>query len=103
MSHEIADWERWRTTTSTSPYTRRQWHETSAYKISTSKQFLNNPSTRSKNYQLQTSSIQDYIQAIDNEFEAYHSQLKANVEFQKEFQKYDNLLDRLLVEKNQSP
>jgi hypothetical protein len=64
---------------------------------------INNRVQEAKNYQLQTSSIQDYIQAIDNEFEAYHSQLKANVEFQKELLKYDNLLDRLLVEKNQSP
>jgi hypothetical protein len=64
---------------------------------------INNRVQEAKNYQLQTSSIQDYIQAIDNEFEAYHSQLKANVEFQKELLKYDNLLDRLLVDKNQSP
>ena len=39
----------------------------------------------------------------DWEFEAYHSQLKAKVDFQKEFLKYDDLLDRLLLEKNHSP
>ena len=82
MTHKIEDWERWRTTTSTAPYTRKQ---------------------EAKNYQLKTSSIQDYIQSIENEFEAYHSQLKAKVDFQKELLKYDDLLDRLLLEKNQSP
>lgn len=64
---------------------------------------IKNREQEGKNYQLKTSSIQDYIQAIENEFEAYHSQLKAKVEFQKELLKYDDLLDRLLVEKNQSP
>ena len=64
---------------------------------------INNRIQEAENYQEHTSSIQDYIQAIENEFEAYHSQLKAKVEFQKELLKYDNLLDRLLVEKNQSP
>ena len=54
MSHQIKDWERWRTTTSSSPYTRKQWQETSAYKITTSKQFLNNPSKLSFSYKRNT-------------------------------------------------
>jgi hypothetical protein len=44
MSHKIEDSLRSRTTTSTSAYIRKQWHENSSYKIITSKQFLNNPS-----------------------------------------------------------
>lgn len=64
---------------------------------------IDNRKQEAKNYQLKTSSIQDYIQSIENEFEAYHSQLKAKVDFQKELLKYDDLLDRLLLEKNQSP
>ena len=54
MSHQIKDWERWRTTTSSSPYTRKQWQETSAYKITTSNQFLNNPSKLSFSYKRNT-------------------------------------------------
>ena len=65
--------------------------------------YIDNRKQEAKNYQLKTSSIQDYIQSIENEFEAYHSQLKAKVDFQKELLKYDDLLDRLLLEKNQSP
>lgn len=64
---------------------------------------IKNREQEAQNYQLNTSSIQDYIQAIENEFEAFQSQLKAKVEFQKELLRYDDLLDRLLIEKNQSP
>ena len=64
---------------------------------------VENREQEAQNYQLITSSIQDYIQAIENEFGAFHSQLKAKVEFQKDLLKYDDLLDRLLVEKNQTP
>ena len=60
---------------------------------------IDNRKQEAKNYQLKTSSIQDYIQSIENEFEAYHSQLKAKVDFQKEFLKYDDLLDRLLLKR----
>ena len=64
---------------------------------------VENREQEAQNYQLITSSIQDYIQAIENEFGAFHGQLKAKVEFQKDLLKYDDLLDRLLVEKNQTP
>ena len=64
---------------------------------------VENREQEAQNYQLKASLIQDYIQAIENEFEAFNSQLKAKVEFQKDLLKYDDLLDRLLVEKNQTP
>jgi hypothetical protein len=47
--------------------------------------------------------IIDYIQAIENEFDAYNSQLKAKIQFQEEFLEYEDLLDRLITENTQIP
>lgn len=56
-----------------------------------------------QSYKLKTASIKDYIQAIENEFDAYNSQLKAKIQFQEDLLKYENLLDRLLTDTNQIP
>ena len=64
---------------------------------------IKNREQEAQNYQLKTASIIDYIQAIENEFDAYNSQLKAKIQFQEEFLEYEDLLDRLITENNQIP
>lgn len=64
---------------------------------------IKNREQEAQNYQLKKASIIDYIQAIENEFDAYNSQLKAKIQFQEEFLEYEDLLDRLIAENNQIP
>lgn len=64
---------------------------------------IKNREQEAQNYQLKKASIIDYIQAIENEFDEYNSQLKAKIQFQEEFLEYEDLLDRLIAENNQIP
>lgn len=64
---------------------------------------IKNREQEAQSYKLKTASIKDYIQAIENEFDAYNSQLKAKIQFQEDLLKYENLLDRLLTDTNQIP